>query len=349
MERERQNSRPWRRATTLAATFVLGLAAAAGPAAGDNDGRTFPATAVRIVNLIGTLEIDVVRTAAGTHTTIGGPDEMISDVGLSLEGQTLVVSRKGMVEHTPGPFDAARYPTVRIEVSPGTPVTIDGMDGVARIGDISAPLTAYIAALDLHAGAVSAARIDRSGSGRIEIGTVTGPFVADLGGSGDLIVGTTGTVELRKRGSGDISFDRILGPLVAQVRGSGDIRVQSATAIDIEKHGSGDITLGRIAGGVTYQSTGIGDVEIGAVDGPVNVETTSRGAVRIREGRAEPLRVVMREYGEFTLDGQARDPDLTVEGASIVRIRSYVGELSARGTGFFDVKRLPTEPPEDRG
>ena len=69
------------------------------------------------------------------------------------------------------------------------------------------------------------------------------------------------------------------------------------------------------------------------------VETTSSGEVHIRDGRADPLKVVMREYGDFTMDGEAVNPDLTAEGASVVRLSSYIGELVARGTGFFDVKR----------
>jgi hypothetical protein len=213
------------------------------------------------------------------------------------------------------------------------------MDGHARIGDIAAPLTVHAASIDLIAGNVTTATVDRSGSGRIELGDVSGSLTARLGGSGDFVVGTAGAVDIEKRGSGDIIVGHVEGAFSARVRGSGDVSVANVGTVTIEKHGSGNVRFGRVAGGLSYTSFGIGDADVAAVDGPVVVVTTSSGEVHIRDGRADPLKVVMREYGDFTMDGEAVDPDLTAEGASTVRIASYVGELIARGTGFFEVKR----------
>jgi len=143
----------------------------------------------------------------------------------------------------------------------------------------------------------------------------------------------------KKRGSGDIDVGHVEGAFVARVRGSGNVSAANVGTATIEKHGSGNVRLGRVAGGLSYISFGIGDADIGAVNGPVVVETSSSGEVYIHEGRADPLKVVMREYGDFTMDGEAVNPDLTAEGASIVRLSSYLGKLVARGTGYFEVKR----------
>lgn len=308
------------------------------PTLAEPTSQLYDAHKVRLVNFVGTLDVTV-GDQPGIVLDITGPPDKTDDVGVRLDGDTLVIARKGMIDHDDQPFDAALYPTVRLRVPVATALTIRGMDGQARIGDIAAPLSVHAASLDLIAGNVTTAMIDRSGSGRIEIGDVSGSVVARLGGSGDFIVGTAGEVEIEKRGSGDIDVGHVEGAFVARVRGSGDVSAANVGTATIEKHGSGNVRLGRVAGGLSYVSFGIGNVDVGAVDGPVVVETSSSGEVYIHDGRADPLKVVMREYGDFTMDGEAVNPDLTAEGASIVRLSSYLGKLVARGTGYFEVKR----------
>jgi hypothetical protein len=300
--------------------------------------QLYEARNVRVVNFVGTLDV-AVGDQPSIEVNITGSQEMIEDVGVRLDGDTLIIARKGMMDHDNQPFAVGNYPTVRLRVPVATALTIQGMDGLARIGDIAAPLSVHAASVDLIAGNVTTATIDRSGSGRIELGDVIGPVVARLGGSGDFVVGTAGEADIEKRGSGDINVSHVEGAFKARVRGSGDVSAANVGTAEIEKHGSGNVSFGRVAGGLSYTSFGIGDADVAAVDGPVFVETSSSGEVRIHEGRADPLTVVMREYGDFTMDGEAVDPDLTAEGASTVRISSYIGKLIARGTGFFDVKR----------
>ncbi len=300
--------------------------------------QLYDARKVRLVNFVGTLDVTVGEQPS-VALDITGPADKTDDIGVRLDGDTLVIARKGMVDHDDQPFDAAAYPTVRLRVPVATALTIRGMDGLARIGDIAAPLSVHAASVDLTAGNVTTAMIDRSGSGRIELGNVSGSVVARLGGSGDFIVGTAAEADIEKRGSGDINVSHVEGAFIARVSGSGDVSAANVGTATIEKHGSGNVSFGRIAGGLSYVSFGIGDADFGAVDGPVVVETTSSGEVHIHDGRADPLKVIMREYGDFTMDGEAVDPDLTAEGASVVRISSYVGELVARGTGYFEVRR----------
>lgn len=333
----------YRRRITQARIAAAGLLTAAfltliPPAFAELNSQLYDARKVRVVNFVGTLDV-AVGEQTGITLDITGPPEMIDDIGVRLDGDTLVIARKGMIDHGDQPFDAAAYPTVRLRVPVATAITIMGMDGNARIGDIAAPLSVHGASVDLTAGNVTTAMIDRSGSGRIELGVVSGSVVARLGGSGDFVVGAAGEVDIDKRGSGNIHVGQVEGAFNARVRGSGDISAADVGAATIEKHGSGNVSIGRVAGGLSYISFGIGDFDVIAVDGPVVIETSSSGEVYIHEGRANPLKVVMREYGDFTMDGEAVDPDLTADGASTVRIASYIGELIARGTGFFQVKR----------
>lgn len=335
MEHRRKHTQARIAFTGLLAVTILSLAS---PTFAEPESQLYDARKVRVVNFVGTLDVAVSDHPSIALDITGTPD-MLDDVGVRLDGDTLVIARKGMIDHDDQPFDAAAYPTVRLRVPVATALTINGMDGNARIGDIAAPLSVHAASVDLTAGNVTTATIDRSGSGRIELGDVSGSMVARLGGSGDFIVGMAGEADIEKRGSGDINVGHVEGAFNAQVRGSGDVSAADVGTASIEKHGSGNVRFGRIAGGLSYVSFGIGDADVAAVDGPVVVETTSSGEVHIRDGRANPLKVVMREYGDFTMDGEAVDPDLTAEGASTVRISSYVGELIARGTGFFEVKR----------
>jgi hypothetical protein len=327
---------PARMATTSLLTVALLILIS--PAWAQSEPQTFDARKVQVVNFIGTLDVSV-GEQSGVTVDVTGSTDMVADVSVRLDGDTLVIARKGMIDHQDKPFDAAAYPTVRLSVPVATALTIAGMDGNARIGDIAAPLSVNAASVDIIAGNVTTAMIDRSGSGRIELGDVSGSVVARLGGSGDFVVGAAGEADIEKRGSGDISVGNVAGVFSARVRGSGDVSAANVGAVKIEKYGSGNVSLGRVAGGLSYISFGIGDADIAAVDGPVVVKTSSSGEVYIHEGRADPLTVVMREYGDFTLDGEAVNPDLTADGASIVRINSYIGELIARGTGFFEVKR----------
>lgn len=331
------------RTQTLACIAAVALSLAAmlvpiPPAFAELAAQVYDIRAVRVVNFIGSLYVDVGDQPGATAEVDGTPD-MVADVGVHLDGDILVIARKGMIDHGDKPFDAADYPTVRLRVPVATALAIQGIDGIARIGDIAAPLSVDATTVDLVAGNVATATIDWSGSGRIELGDVSGPIVVRLGGSGDFIVGKAGAAKIEKRGSGDMVIGAVKGSFVAEVRGTGDVSVADVGTTTVEKHGSGNVRFGRVAGGLSYTSFGIGDAEVAAVDGPVLIETTSSGEVHIRDGRANPLKVVMREYGFFTMDGEAVNPDLTAEGASIVRINSYTGQLRAQGTGFFEVKR----------
>ena len=59
----------------------------------------------------------------------------------------------------------------------------------------------------------------------------------------------------------------------------------------------------------------------------------ARAKIHIHGGNAKPLTVSLAEYSDFTLDGIAVDPDISVSGASIIKLQGYTGEFNAVGAG----------------
>ncbi|MHA1565783.1 MAG: GIN domain-containing protein [Alphaproteobacteria bacterium] len=311
--------------------ILTGVAAAAA-----SEVLEFDARSVIVDDFIGTLNVEV-RIGGTITVAMTGPDEKLADIVVRLEGENLVVRRGMGSTKVSQHFDAESYPVINIQLPAGMPLVIDDMDGEAHIGDLNAPLTIFAASLDATIGNVTSADIDRLGSGDITLGHVTGALNADLSGSGDITAASAGSVNIQKRGSGDVTLGPIARNFTANMRGSGDIDVHSAAMADIQKRGSGDVRFGTVRGEFFYRSAGIGDVDISFVDGPVTIDTTNSGKIHIHAGNADPLVVSLAEYGDFTLDGLAVDPELTVIGASIVKLQAYVGEFKATGAGDIRV------------
>ena len=312
---------------------------------------TFEAASVVVDDFVGTLNVEVVDDLKVT-LSITGTEDKIADVAVRLDGSSLILIRGMGPTGLQRGLDLGAYPVIDLQVPSGTPLTIDDMDGKATIGDLNAPFRIYAASLDATIGDVTTADIDRFGSGDLAIGNVAGALTATLSGSGDITVASAATVDITKRGSGDVILGSISGTATAQLRGSGDIQIAAARAVDIKKRGSGDVELGVIGGQFNYESAGIGDVDVASVDGPVTINATSSGKIHIRGGSADPLRLSLAEYSDFTFDGVAVDPDISVSGASIIKLQEYVGDFQASGTGdirvaghrIYPLSRLPDSP-----
>ena len=329
--------------STAGLFFLAGAAEAAttGP-------LTFDATSVVVDDFIGTLNVAVVDDPEVVLTMTGAEDKL-ADIAVRLDGSRLVLRRGMGATGVSQGLDSAAYPVIDLRVPAGTPLTIDDMDGKTTIGDLNAPVRIYAASLDATIGDVTTADIDRFGSGDIVLGKVAGALTAMLSGSGDIRVLAAGTVDVKKRGSGDVILGTVSGTVTAEMRGSGDIRIAAARAVDIKKRGSGDVDLGQIGGRFDFESAGIGDVDVGSVNGPVTINATSSGKIYIHGGSADPLRLSLAEYSDFTFDGVAVDPDISTSGASIIKLQEYVGDFKASGAGdirvagnrVYPLSRLP--------
>ncbi len=263
--------------------------------------KTYEAGALRVEGLVGTLEVGVAE-GGPIEVVLEGPEDKLDDLRVRVAGDTLLIRREEQEEPLSGWLVLKlfrlreEYPTVTVRVPVGTPLEIDGMIGRVTAADLDAPLTIDGGSLDAAIGDVTEAGINLSGAGGISLGQVARRLAAEISGSGDLAAETAGSAE-------------------------------------IHVSGSGDVELGPVAGGLSYALSGSGDAEVAAVDGPVTVAITGSGNVHVHDGRAEPLQVEITGSGDFALDGEAVDPDLTVIGTGTIALRSYTGRLRSNGAG----------------
>jgi hypothetical protein len=138
-------------------------------------------------------------------------------------------------------------PKLTVAVPKGTAVRIQGIHGDTTIGDTEGPLQAKLSGSDdISVGKVTDANLSTTGSGDIEINSVTGTLSLTVTGSGDISVagGTVTMLNAKTTGSGDITFDG---------------KADDASLIST---GSGDITVRYVKNKPTTRSTGSGDIEV---------------------------------------------------------------------------------------
>ena len=257
--------------------------------------KLFEAGALRLVDVIGSIEI-AVGSAPKIEVLLEGEPRLLDDILLRKEGDALVIERnKDWLDFPERQLYPWRdvYPSVTLRVPAGTPVTLEGVIGEARIGDIAAPLDMDVSLLDAEVGDVSEATLKLHGRGDIRLGKVAGRLSILSSGSSDLTIGAVGEAE-------------------------------------INKAGSGDIVVGAVAGGLRHDSTGSGDTRVAAVDGPVEVLINGSGSLRIGDGAANPLRLRLNGSGDFSFDGTATNPDVTINGSGSVKVRAHRGTLRLR-------------------
>ena len=257
--------------------------------------KLFEAKELLVVDVIGSIEI-AVGSAPKIEVVLEGEPRLLDDLTLRQNGETLVIARKkdwlDFPERQLYPWRDV-YPSVTLRLPAGTAVTLDGVIGEARVGDIAAPLAMEVSLLDAKIGDVSEATLKLHGRGDIVLGKVAGRLSILSSGSSEVTTGEVGEAE-------------------------------------IEKSGSGDIILGPIAGGLRYDSAGSGDTRAAAVNGPVDALINGSGGLRIGGGKATPLRLRLNGSGDFRFEGTAVNPDVTVNGSGGARVQAHEGTLRLR-------------------
>ena len=152
------------------------------------------------------------------------------------------------------------------------------------------------------------------GESRLDV-TITVPTGSDVTvktGSADISV--TGSVNggRLKSGSGNVELDTVTAPATVET-GSGDIKVEAAVADLRVKSGSGDVQIGR-ADATMAASTGSGDVRIGAAEGATVIKTGSGDVEIIRSAHdvsmttgSGDLVVRAAQRGRLTFKGASSD------------------------------------------
>lgn len=136
---------------------------------------------------------------------------------------------------------------LRVAVPSGTPLTIIGLTGDVRAGDLRAPVHVLLEAGEVQLGRVGPAVLAVGGSGTIRVAEVTDKADLSLDGTGTIVI-EGGSVQ----------------HLSARLIGTGDIRADvTAQSADILFEGVGTIDVARVLNKPKIRENGVGTVEIG--------------------------------------------------------------------------------------
>lgn len=136
---------------------------------------------------------------------------------------------------------------LRFAVPSGTPLTISGLTGDVRAGDLRAPVRVFLEVGEVQLGRVGPAVLAVSGSGTIRVAEIADKADLSLEGSGTIIV-EGGSIE----------------HLSARLIGTGDIRANvTAQNADILFEGVGIIDVARVLAEPKVRENGVGTVQIG--------------------------------------------------------------------------------------
>lgn len=131
---------------------------------------------------------------------------------------------------------------------------------------------------DITATGTFAEALVTTGSGEVQIGTVTGSAKLKSG-SGDVAAAHVGKAAMITTGSGDVSVERT-GDSATVTVGSGDITIGEVTGTTFAKTGSGDVEVDRLGGELVTKS-GSGDLVVRrAANGSVKANGAS-GSITI--------------------------------------------------------------------
>lgn len=312
------------------------LMTGAAPGAVAQEGQTFDADTVQIINFIGRIEVR--------------------------EGGESIV-----VEARPGSGGGA---AAQVQLTGGV-VAIDGGQTVSRIncrrrdgeawlgggggwfgfggGDarpmsdypslvITAPASMGLVIRDSiyegEAGALGEADLAVRSCGHFTAGDVSGALSASMSGSGALTTGSVGEgADLALSGSGRITTGNVGGAVDARVSGSGDIRAGDvAGGMRAIVSGSGSLTAGSV-GVLNAVVSGSGSVRTGEQTGAMSARISGSGSVRVESGRAQPFSAVVSGSGSVRHGGEAVDVDVAISGSGGVRAERFSGEIRWRGRG----------------
>lgn len=228
----------------------------------------------------------------------------------------------------------------------------------AQMGEVQSLSVALSDCSTLRAGAVfDDVELAAGGSGEAVIGAIGGDLDAAISGSGDLRGDTVaGHVDLAISGSGHVRLSEVTGAMMVSVSGSGDVEAGHVARISASISGSGEIQVGNAPGGVEYAASGNGSLSVGAttnvevhssgsselsiasMNGTLDMSSNGSGEVRIEQGRATSLEVVVGGSADLWFGGVAENVTARVGGGADVYIRQIQGQRDVRTSGGGDFR-----------
>lgn len=256
------------------------------------------ATDITIKDFVGTITIvdgndglDVIRDGKKTIDFRDSGDDIFIDGGLSHKERSKACDGSGLSWNldfggrgSKGNTRLDDYPDIRLSVPEGSHLTIVDssleLNSEIMLGDADLEIGGCF---DTFIDGAETLRIEKSGSGEIEIGSA-GRLDLSKSGSGDVDVGQTGQFDLDQSGSGEVEVDRVDGPMSIEKSGSGDIEVGMIDGeLSVEKSGSGDVDIesGTVSK-LSIRNSGSGDVDIHAAVGDAYVRASGSGDVYVK-------------------------------------------------------------------
>ena len=263
----------------------------------------FSAESLRVVDLRGTLNIEVTTANRQFSVVIDGDEDNVDGFKVRTEGNVLVIEQEGRSLRLRDilTFGFFRFlednPKVTVSVPPRTPLTVDNFVGEIRAGDLDAPLA-----------------LEGRGSVKGRIGNVT-------------------EAEIDLSGSAEIALGKVSGRLGLELSGSSDIRVVSSGTANIDVSGSTDVQIGPINGGLNIHSSGSTKISVASVRGDVSIRSSGSSDINIDGGQADTFLVKVSGAANISFAGNASNPDIDVSGSASIKIGSVTGQLRSRGGG----------------
>ncbi len=246
--------------------------------------RSFPARAVAIDGVYGTVTVSVDPGAREVTVSASGSPKWLPEFTAERSGDTLRLVQKDRPRQMRGD-DKANQIDVRVTVPAGTALTLSDQIGDATVGDLDGPFT-----------------LESLNSGEVTVGRVT-TATLNITGSGDVIVAATG------------------GDAVAAIMGSGDVRIDRVGgALNARIMGSGDIATGPVTGGVNAAIFGSGDIAVASMAGTAEARISGSGDIDLGSGRADTLTVEINGSGDVTFAGSVGSQTVRNTGSGSVRI-----------------------------
>ena len=312
----------------LVTLTALSAALLSAPAAIADDGQT-----LLIKDFVGTVSI-----TTGSEFSVSGKKGDITEIkdgGLIIDGNEVIdnsscktvngnidinIGKKSWLKRIGGYKNLKDYPKLDITVPAGAHLEI--------IDSVIFGTGEDFGSVDAH----------MKSCGALEIGTVDGPLVLNLSGSGDFSALDVGTANVRISGSGDAELGD-MKTAVLRVSGSGDISGGNIIgASKITATGSGDIELESITGDLVYEGRGSSEFETDRVDGRISITVSGSGDVEIDQGEAPSFLVTSRGSSNVEYGGTAGDVTIAASGSGSVKIKDATGERAVKSSGSSSVK-----------
>ena len=219
--------------------------------------RTVPPSITQI-DLNGAIDMTL-RQGAVPSLTVRGEQRLLGNVDTTQDGNTLLISVKGMLLHKRLPLQVILVlPSVdKVRIKGSGDSTINGFSGERLDVQLAGSGTIKFN------GRFKDVNAQVRGSGEMEMnGGASDKVEVDLAGSGQMtVVGSCKQFKASQTGTGELDAQHLAADEASvDVRGSGNSVVQAIKSADVTVHGSGDVSVVGNPGQRVVSRTGSGEV-----------------------------------------------------------------------------------------